>query len=125
MFAAIAVAGALAWIDAVHYAAHEPIDVGQIGADDLDLRVLEEGQHPVGDGRRVLALVELRVGPYGRALTKRAPGQFTGVYRFPFLPPFVHPRWTLTFRFVARTTAGTPTVREIPVTSSVCVNRVR
>lgn len=62
-----------------------------------------------------VALVELRVGPYGRALTKRAPGQFTGVYRFPFLPPFVHPRWTLTFRFVARTTAGTPTVREIPV----------
>jgi cysteine desulfurase family protein (TIGR01976 family) len=28
-------AGALAWIDAVHYAAHEPIDVGQIGADVL------------------------------------------------------------------------------------------
>src|SRR5579859_784199 len=25
--------GALAWIDAVHYAAHEPIDVGAIGAD--------------------------------------------------------------------------------------------
>jgi hypothetical protein len=62
-----------------------------------------------------VAIVELRVGPYGRALTKRAPGRFTGVYRFPFLPPFVHPHWTLTFRFVARTTAGTPTVREIPV----------
>jgi cysteine desulfurase family protein (TIGR01976 family) len=28
-------AGALAWIDAVHYAAHEPIDVGQVGADVL------------------------------------------------------------------------------------------
>jgi cysteine desulfurase family protein (TIGR01976 family) len=28
-------AGALAWIDAVHYAAHEPIDVVQIGADVL------------------------------------------------------------------------------------------
>jgi cysteine desulfurase family protein (TIGR01976 family) len=28
-------AGALAWIDAVHYAAHEPIDVGAIGADVL------------------------------------------------------------------------------------------
>jgi cysteine desulfurase family protein (TIGR01976 family) len=28
-------AGALAWIDAVHYAAHEPIDVAQIGADVL------------------------------------------------------------------------------------------
>jgi cysteine desulfurase family protein (TIGR01976 family) len=28
-------AGALAWIDAVHYAAHEPIDVRQIGADVL------------------------------------------------------------------------------------------
>ncbi len=27
--------GALAWIDAVHYAAHEPIDVGAIGADVL------------------------------------------------------------------------------------------
>ena len=27
--------GALAWIDAVHYAAHEPIDVGQVGADVL------------------------------------------------------------------------------------------
>jgi hypothetical protein len=26
-----------------------------------------------------VALVELRVGPYGRALTKRAPGQFSGV----------------------------------------------
>jgi hypothetical protein len=62
-----------------------------------------------------VALVELRVGPYGRALTKRAPGQFSGVYRFPFLPPFVHPRWTLTFRFVARTTAGVTTVRELPV----------
>jgi len=62
-----------------------------------------------------VALVELRVGPYGRALTKRAPGQFTGVYRFPFLPPFVHPRYTLTFRFVARTTAGTPTARELSV----------
>jgi cysteine desulfurase family protein (TIGR01976 family) len=28
-------AGALAWVDAVHYAAHEPIDVRQIGADVL------------------------------------------------------------------------------------------
>jgi cysteine desulfurase family protein (TIGR01976 family) len=28
-------AGALAWVDAVHYAAHEPIDVGEIGADVL------------------------------------------------------------------------------------------
>jgi cysteine desulfurase family protein (TIGR01976 family) len=28
-------AGALAWVDAVHYAAHEPIDVGAIGADVL------------------------------------------------------------------------------------------
>jgi len=28
-------AGALAWIDAVHYAAHEPVDVEQIGADVL------------------------------------------------------------------------------------------
>ena len=28
-------AGALAWIDAVHYAAHEPIDVTQVGADVL------------------------------------------------------------------------------------------
>src|SRR6516225_8976486 len=28
-------AGALAWIDAVHYAAHEPIDVGEVGADVL------------------------------------------------------------------------------------------
>jgi cysteine desulfurase family protein (TIGR01976 family) len=28
-------AGALAWIDAVHYAAHEPIDVAQVGADVL------------------------------------------------------------------------------------------
>ena len=28
-------AGALAWIDAVHYAAHEPIDVRQIDADVL------------------------------------------------------------------------------------------
>jgi cysteine desulfurase family protein (TIGR01976 family) len=28
-------AGALAWIDAVHYAAHEPIDVAEIGADVL------------------------------------------------------------------------------------------
>ena len=28
-------AGALAWIDAVHYAAHEPIDVGAVGADVL------------------------------------------------------------------------------------------
>ncbi|HWF52269.1 MAG TPA: cysteine desulfurase-like protein [Solirubrobacteraceae bacterium] len=28
-------AGALAWIDAVHYAAHEPIDVAQVGADIL------------------------------------------------------------------------------------------
>jgi selenocysteine lyase/cysteine desulfurase len=28
-------AGALAWIDAVHYAAHEPIDVREIGADVL------------------------------------------------------------------------------------------
>jgi cysteine desulfurase family protein (TIGR01976 family) len=28
-------AGALAWIDAVHYAAHEPIDVGLVGADVL------------------------------------------------------------------------------------------
>jgi cysteine desulfurase family protein (TIGR01976 family) len=28
-------AGAQAWIDAVHYAAHEPIDVGQVGADVL------------------------------------------------------------------------------------------
>ena len=27
--------GALAWVDAVHYAAHEPIDVGAIGADVL------------------------------------------------------------------------------------------
>ncbi|HEY7967975.1 MAG TPA: cysteine desulfurase-like protein [Solirubrobacteraceae bacterium] len=27
--------GALAWVDAVHYAAHEPIDVGEIGADVL------------------------------------------------------------------------------------------
>lgn len=27
--------GALAWIDATHYAAHEPIDVGEIGADVL------------------------------------------------------------------------------------------
>ena len=27
--------GALAWIDAVHYAAHEPIDVSQVGADVL------------------------------------------------------------------------------------------
>jgi hypothetical protein len=25
-------AGALAWIDAVHYAAHEPIDVREVGA---------------------------------------------------------------------------------------------
>jgi hypothetical protein len=57
-----------------------------------------------------VALVELRVGPYGRA-----PGQFSGVYRFPFLPPFVHPRYTLTFRFVARTATGTATVRELPV----------
>src|SRR5262249_41870360 len=28
-------AGALAWIDAVHYAAHEPIDVAAVGADVL------------------------------------------------------------------------------------------
>ena len=28
-------AGALAWVDAVHYAAHEPIDVREIGADVL------------------------------------------------------------------------------------------
>jgi len=28
-------AGALAWVDAVHYAAHEPIDVRQVGADVL------------------------------------------------------------------------------------------
>ena len=28
-------AGALAWIDAVHYAAHEPIDVSEVGADVL------------------------------------------------------------------------------------------
>ena len=28
-------AGALAWIDAVHYAAHEPIDVNEVGADVL------------------------------------------------------------------------------------------
>ena len=28
-------AGALAWIDAVHYAAHEPIDVREVGADVL------------------------------------------------------------------------------------------
>lgn len=28
-------AGALAWIDAVHYAAHEPVDVGELGADVL------------------------------------------------------------------------------------------
>jgi cysteine desulfurase family protein (TIGR01976 family) len=28
-------AGALAWVDAVHYAAHEPIDVSQVGADVL------------------------------------------------------------------------------------------
>jgi cysteine desulfurase family protein (TIGR01976 family) len=28
-------AGALAWIDAVHYAAHEPIDVAEVGADVL------------------------------------------------------------------------------------------
>jgi len=27
--------GALAWVDAVHYAAHEPIDVAAIGADVL------------------------------------------------------------------------------------------
>jgi len=62
-----------------------------------------------------VALVELRVGPYGRALTKHEPGQFSGVYRFPFLPAFVHPRYTLTFRFVARTATGRATVRELPV----------
>src|SRR6202021_3284915 len=28
-------AGAVAWVDAVHYAAHEPIDVAAIGADVL------------------------------------------------------------------------------------------
>lgn len=28
-------AGALAWVDAVHYAAHRPIDVGEVGADVL------------------------------------------------------------------------------------------
>ena len=34
-------AGALAWVDAVHYAAHEPIDVRAIGADMLDLLAVQ------------------------------------------------------------------------------------
>ena len=45
-------AGALAWIDAVHYAAHEPIDVRQIGADVLICSPYKFCGPHIGDGLR-------------------------------------------------------------------------
>lgn len=53
------------------------------------------------------ALVEMRVGGYGRALTKKALGHFDGLYRMPFLPPLLDRfHYTFPFRFIVRNTAG-------------------
>jgi hypothetical protein len=53
------------------------------------------------------ALVEMRVVSYGRPLTKKALGQFDGVYRVPFLPPLLDKfRYALPFRFIVRNPAG-------------------
>ncbi len=54
-----------------------------------------------------VALVEMRVGGYGRALTKKALGHFDGLYRVPFLPPVLDRfRYAFPFRFIVRNTAG-------------------
>jgi len=73
--------------------------------------------HPVyawGDLLRVavvtttnVAVVEMRVGSYGRALTKKTFGQFDGVYRVPFMPPLLDRlHYTLPFHFIVRNPAG-------------------
>ena len=56
-----------------------------------------------------VALIEMRVVSYGRALTPRGPGRFDGVYRMPFLPPLLDRlQIGLPFRFIARNHAGQP-----------------
>ena len=53
------------------------------------------------------SLVEMRVVSYGRALTRRRPGLFEGVYRMPFLPPLLDRLHVeLPFRFIARADTG-------------------
>ena len=55
------------------------------------------------------SLVEMRVVSYGRALTRRRPGVFEGVYRMPFLPPLLDRlHIALPFRFIARAGTGPP-----------------
>lgn len=54
-----------------------------------------------------VALVEMRVGGYGRALTKKSLGHFDGLYRVPFLPPVLDRfHYAFPFRFIVRNTAG-------------------
>jgi hypothetical protein len=54
-----------------------------------------------------VALVEMRVGGYGRALTKKALGHFDGLYRMPFMPPVLDRfHYALPFRFIVRNPAG-------------------
>jgi len=55
------------------------------------------------------ALVEMRVVSYGRALTRRRPGVFEGVYRMPFMPPPLDRLHIgLAFRFTGRSEGGPP-----------------
>ncbi|HZO95317.1 MAG TPA: hypothetical protein VFB22_16335 [Candidatus Baltobacteraceae bacterium] len=61
------------------------------------------------------ALVELRVGGYGRALTKRTFGRFSGVYRLPFLPRALQVVRDVGFVVVARNAAGATVSRHVTV----------
>jgi hypothetical protein len=63
-----------------------------------------------------VALVEMRVIGYGRALTKKSLGHFDGLYRVPFLPPALDRfRYAFPFRFIVRNPAGAATSVDVTV----------
>ncbi|HEV8020285.1 MAG TPA: hypothetical protein VGP41_03410 [Candidatus Lustribacter sp.] len=54
-----------------------------------------------------VALVEMRLIGYGRALTKKSLGHFDGLYRVPFMPPVLDRfHYALPFRFIVRNPGG-------------------
>jgi len=81
---------------------------------------LSTEQFRAGDVARVrvttttnAASVEARIESYGRALRKESPGQFTGLFHVPTLPPFLRRGYTL--RFIARNSLGTTTQQSVGI----------
>ena len=84
-------AGALAWIDAVHYAAHEPIDVREIDADVLLCSPYKFcGPHlGIAYGRAsLIGDVAALQGPARADRTRSAAGSTTGTQPYELLAGF-------------------------------------